>query len=187
MEIRLSLGLLALLGVVAYGLTFRAPQAALVPAGDMAHDLAELEDAFATRHDDLPLARRLSASYLKLGQPGLAIGVVRAVSPELVTDPLLTHRLAQAYEAAGRLDDALVTAAVAHGRCLRAIGSSDATTVGAPPVFDCSPAVLVALEQHEQALLQMLRWGVTDPRDPRAIAARGMAERRARIASLDEL
>jgi hypothetical protein len=187
MEIRLSLGLLALLGVLAYSLTFRAPQAAVEPAVDATQDLADLEDAFAIHRDDLPLARQLSGAYLKIGSPGLAIGVVQAVSPELVTDPLLTHRLAQAYEAVGRLDDALVTAAVAHGRCLRAVGSLDATTVGAPPRFDCSPAVLVALEQHEQALSQMLRWGVTDPRDPRAIAARGMAERRARIASLDSL
>lgn len=187
MEIRLSLGLLALLGVVAYGLTFRAPEAVLQPASGLTHELAELEDAFAARHDDLALAQRLSAAYLKLGEPGLAIGVVRAVSPEFVTDPVLTHRLAQAYEAVGRLDDALATAAVAHARCLRAVGSSQlTTTTAAPPRFRCSQAALVALEQHEHALAQMLRWGVTDSRrDPRARAARSMAERRARIASLD--
>ena len=51
MEIRLSLGLLALLGAMAFGLTLRAPQAALEPEGEAARELALLEDAFATAHD----------------------------------------------------------------------------------------------------------------------------------------
>jgi hypothetical protein len=187
MEIRLSLGLLALLGVMAFSLTSRVPQAALAPHAELTSELTTLEDAYASAHDDLGLARRLSASYLRLGQPALAIGVVRGVSPELVTDPILTHRLAQAYEAVGRLDDAVATAAVAHARCLRAVGSSHAAAASAPPRFNCSPAALVALEQHAQALSHMLRWGVNDPRtDPRARTARRIAERRARIASLEQ-
>jgi hypothetical protein len=177
---------LALLGVMAFGLTSRAPEAVLDPHTDTS-ELAELEDAFAAAHDDIALAQRLSASYLSLGEPALAIGVVRSVAPELVTDPILTHRLAQAYEAVGRLDDAVVTAAVAHARCLRAVGSSSALTVVNPPRFGCSPAALVVLEQHAQALTHMLRWGVSDPRnDPRAREARRLAERRVRIASLDQ-
>jgi hypothetical protein len=187
MEIRLSLGLLALLGVMAFGLTSRMPEAVPASRGDAAHELAELEDAFAAAHDDLALAQRLSASYLRLGEPALAIGVVRSVTPDLVTDPILTHRLAQGYEAVGRLDDAVATAAVAHARCLRAVGSSEALAASAPAGFACSPAALVALEQHAQALSHMLRWGVTDPvSDPRARQARRLAERRVRIASLDQ-
>jgi hypothetical protein len=187
MEIRLSLGLLALLGVMAFGLTSRAPQAVLPTQGEAVQELAELEDAFAAAHDDLALAQRLAATYLRFGEPALAIGVVRNVSPDLVTDPILTHRLAQAYEAVGRLDDAVATAAVAHARCLRAVGSSEALAASTPPRFGCSSAALVALEQHAQALSHMLRWGVTDPRsDPRAREARHLAERRVRIASLGQ-
>jgi hypothetical protein len=187
MEIRLSLGLLALLGIMAFGLTVRAPEVVPASRGEAGHELAELEDAFATAHDNLALAQRLSASYLRLGEPALAIGVVRSVSPDLVTDPILTHRLAQAYEAVGRLDDAVATAAVAHARCLRAVGSSDALAASAPPRFSCSPSALVALEQHAQALSYMLRWGVTDPRhDPRRREAFRLAERRVGIASLGQ-
>lgn len=186
MEIRLSLGLLVLLSAVAFGLTSREPQAALDPASPATQELAALEDAFASARGDLPLARKLAATYLRLDAPVLAIGVVRAVSPELVTDPILTHRLAQAYEAEGRLDDAVATAAVALSRCRRAVGSAQAAASATPAAFSCSPSALVAMEQHEQALAQMLRWGVSDPtRDPRARIARGMAERRARIASLE--
>jgi hypothetical protein len=187
MEIRLSLGLLALLGVMAFGLTSRTPEAVPASRGDAAQELAELEDAFAAAHHDLAVAQRLSASYLRLGEPALAIGVVRSVTPDLVADPILTHRLAQGYEAVGRLDDAVATAAVAHARCLRAVGSSDAFAASTPAGFACSPAALVALEQHAQALSHMLRWGVSDPRtDPRARLARRLAERRVRIASIDQ-
>jgi hypothetical protein len=187
MEIRLSLGLLALLGVMAFGLTSRAPEAVAASQGEGARELAALEDAFAAAHDDLALARQLSAWYLSLGEPALAIGVVRSVTPDLVTDPILTHRLAQAYEAVGRLDDAVATAAVAHARCLRAVGSSRALAASTPPEFACSPAALVALEQHAEALTLMLRWGVADPRrDPRAHLARRRAERRVGIASLEQ-
>jgi hypothetical protein len=76
---------------------------------------------------------------------------------------------------------------VARARCSRAVGSADAAFSASPARFGCTPAALVALEQHEQALDQMLRWGVSDPRrDPRARLAHGLAERRARIASLGE-
>jgi hypothetical protein len=187
MEIRLSLVLLALLGGVAWSLAATEPRAQLNQDDDSVRALSALEDAFATAHDDLGVARKLSAEYLRLGQPALAIGVARTASPGLIADPLLTHRLAQAYEAVGRLDDALATASVAHARCLRAVGSADAVVSDGAPTFACTPAVLVAVEQHEQSLALMLRWGVTDPRhDPRARMARGLSERRARIASLSE-
>jgi hypothetical protein len=187
MEIRLSFGMLALLAGVLWGLTPRAPRASLNPVGEQAAELSALEDAFAGHRGDVVLARRLAATYLRLDQPALAIGVVRAVSPSLVVDPLLTHHLAQAYEAVGHLDDALATASVAHARCLRALGSDGAAVISGPTRFACSPRALVALEQHEAALTQMLVWGVSDPRhDPRADVARGISQRRARIASIAE-
>jgi hypothetical protein len=187
MEIRLSLTLLAMLFGIGWSLTAKAPLAALPIEAGASAELSRLEDAFAAAHDDVQVARQLAQQYLRFGQPALAIGVVRAASPELVADPILTHRLAQAYEAIGRLDDAAATASVARARCLRAIGSSEAMPLSDPPRFGCSAAALVAFEQHEAGLLQMMRMGVTDPRhDPRARVARRVAERRARIASVAE-
>lgn len=184
MEIRLSLALLALLGAIAFSLTARPPEAALPPDGSYAHELAALEDQLAADPGDVQVARRLAGEYLRLGRPAFALGVVRAVRPGLVVDPLLTHRLAQAYEALGRLDDAAITAAVARARCLRALGQSQTLTFVALEPLHCSPAALVALEQHETALLQMVRWGVNDPRtDPRARVAHRTAERMVRIAA----
>src|SRR5437868_488714 len=126
MEIRLSVALLVLLGAIGWGLTASSPQPALAPNAD-ARELAQLEDTFAGTHNDVQVARRLASEYLRLDQPALAIGVVRAAANDLANDPILTHRLAQAYEAVGRLDDAMATAALARARCLRAIGSSEAS------------------------------------------------------------
>jgi hypothetical protein len=177
--------MLALLGVVAQALTASDPRPTLEP-GAAPPELAALEDGLAREPGNPAVARRLAAEYLRLGQPALALGVVRAVRPELVADPLLTHRIAQAYEALGRLDDAAITASVAKARCLRAVGSDRVGLTVEPTALRCSPGVLLALEQHEHALLLMLRWGVSDPRtDGRAIAAHDLAVRRARIASAD--
>ncbi len=187
MEIRLCLALLVLLGGIAWSLAAREPAAALEPGTASTRELCALEDAFARAHDNLGLARRLAAEYLRMDAPALAIGVVRAASPALVVDPILTHRLAQAYEAVGRLDDALATAEVARARCQRALGSPDALPQADDPLsaHACTPGALVALEQHERALGQMVRWGVSDPtRDPRARLARRLSERRAKIASM---
>lgn len=185
MEIRLSLALLAVLAGIAWALAAEAPTAAFDPSSAATAELSSLEDRFAVAHDDLTVARQLAAEYLRRDAPALAIGVVHAAAPELVTDPLLTHRLAQAYEAVGRIDDALATASVARARCLRSLGNEEAAPASSPSRYLCSPAALVALEQHEQALAQMVLWGVSDPRhDPRARVAHGLAERRAKIASL---
>ncbi|MDD9933751.1 MAG: hypothetical protein OXT09_09115 [Myxococcales bacterium] len=187
MEIRLSVLFLVLLGGLAYGLLAQEPTATLEPGTGTSTELMALEDAFAADRGDLDLARRLSAEYLRMGQPGMAIAAVRAAAPELAADPLLSHRLSLAYEASGRLDDALATAHLALTRCERAIGSSRAALTTVPPRFACNPPTLISLEQHTQALVSMVRWGVTDPRtDPRAPVARNLAQRRASIASLAE-
>ena len=175
--------MLVLLGAVGHALTTSELRPTLEP-GVATPELGVLEDRLALEPGNPEIARRLAAQYLSLEQPALVLGVVRAVRPEFVTDPLLTHRIAQAYEALGRLDDAAVTASVAKARCLRAIGSEQVGVAAEPTQLRCSPAALLALEQHEHALLQMLRWGVSDPRnDDRAVAAHDLAERRARIAS----
>ena len=121
---------------------------------------------------DLDLTRRLATTYLRLGQAGLAIAAVRSAPPELARDALLTHRLSQAYEASGRVDDALSTAQLARARC-RA-GTSL-----------CSPSTQAAIDMHEEALAMLVRWGVQEPRrDTRTALAYRLAQRTARIASL---
>jgi hypothetical protein len=184
MEIKLSLLMLVVLAGVTLSLMAGTPEALIAPDAAAAAELAQLEDDFAGRPDELSIATRLSGEYLRMGEPALAIGVVHRASPALLADPLLTHRLAQAYEAVGRLDDALVTASVARTRCLRAVGTSSLAPSPTAVSFDCTPAALVAIERHEDALIQMLRWGVSDPRrDGRARLAHRLAARHARILS----
>jgi hypothetical protein len=85
---------------------------------------------------------------------------------------LLTHRLSQAYEASGRVDDALNTAQLARARCVL-------------PGATCPPATMAALDMHADALGMLQRWGVQQPRrDSRTALAYRLAQRTARIASL---
>jgi hypothetical protein len=136
--------------------------------------LAELEDAAGQTRNDLALTRRLTSTYLRLGQAGLAIAAVRSAPPELARDPLLTHRLSQAYEASGRVDDALSTAQLAKARCRSSSGTSL-----------CSLSTQAAIDMHEEALTMLVRWGVQEPRrDSRTALAYRLAQRTARIASL---
>jgi predicted Zn-dependent protease len=175
MEIRLSVVLLVVLLTAGAALSASGPQAVFDPATPQAHALAELEDMASLSRPDLDLTRRLATTYLRLGQPGLAIAAVRAAPSEFARDPLLTHRLSQAYEASGRVDDALSTAQLARARCAAALGT--------PP--SCSAATQAALDMHEEALTMLLRWGVQEPRrDTRTALAYRLAQRTARIASL---
>jgi hypothetical protein len=171
MEIKLSLLLLALLLVSGATLSAAHPKA----VGNVRdHDLkalSELEDAAALARNDLDVARRLTTMYLQLGQPGLAIATVRSAPAELARDAVLTHRLSQAYEASGRVDDALNTAQLAQARCT--------------PRSGCSHSVSATLEMHIEALGMLQRWGVQEPRrDTRTALAYRLAQRTARIASL---
>ena len=171
MEIRLSVVLLGLLLFAGAALSASSPRAVFDPSGDEAGELAALEDAASHDRLNLELTRRLAATYLRLGQPGLTIAAVRGAPPELARDPMLTHRLSQAYEASGRVDDALVTAQLAHARC--------------EGQASCTPATQAALEMHEEALGMLVRWGVQEPkRDGRTGLAYRLAQRTARIASL---
>jgi hypothetical protein len=181
MEIRVSLVLLAVLVVTGSALSASGPTALVDPSSVEAVQLSELEDAASAARGDLALTQRLAATYLRLGHPGLAITAVRAAPPDVGRDPVLTHRLAQAYEASGRVEDALGTAelALARCRCSPAQGEScDASK-------RCSASTLAALEMHQDALTMLMRWGVSDPRhDTRTALAYRLAQRTARIASL---
>jgi tetratricopeptide (TPR) repeat protein len=174
MEIRLSLVLLALLLVAGAALSASRPHAVVDPSDSDTRALAELEDAAGQSRGDLDLTRRLATTYLRLGQAGLAIAAVRSAPPELARDALLTHRLSQAYEASGRVDDALSTAQLARARCRTPAGTSV-----------CSLSTQAAIDMHEEALAMLVRWGVQEPRhDTRTALAYRLAQRTARIASL---
>jgi hypothetical protein len=181
MEIRLSVVLLAVLLVLASALSASHPTAVeLVDAGE-ATALAILEDSVARKRDDLELTRELAATYLRMGRPGLVIATVRTAPPELSRDPMLTHRLAQAYEASGRVEDAFATAQLAHARCMCVLRGSELCA----SVPRCTGSTLAALEMHEEALSMLAQWGVEDPRrDGRTGLAYKLARRTARIASL---
>lgn len=170
MEIKLSLLLIVLLLVSGAALSAGHPKAVGISEHDL-KTLSELEDAAALSRNNLDVARRLTTLYLRLGQPGLAIAAVRSVPPELARDAVLTHRLAQAYEATGRVDDALNTAQLALARCTARSG--------------CSHGTAATLEMHVEALGMLQRWGVQEPRrDSRTALAYRLAQRTARIASL---
>jgi len=183
METEFNLFLLATWVVVAACLTVSDPVSAMEP-GVARDELAQLEDAVARRPDDADAARRLAERYLDLHRPAFAIAALSAVDPEVQKSPLVAHRLAQAYEASGRLPDALATAQLALARCARSLGSADAWTGTVPPRQRCLAREHAVLGMHVAALTQMTIWGVQDPRtDPRARLAHHAAERRARIAT----
>ena len=184
MEIRVSLVLLAVLVVTGSALSAAKPDALVDPASTESQQLSQLEDAASGARSDLALTQRLAAAYLRLGHPGLAITAVRAAPPEVVRDPLLTHRLAQAYEASGRVEDALGTAELALARC-RCSAPQDESC---DPASQCSASTFAALTMHQDALMMLVRWGVSDPRrDTRTALAYRLAQRTARIASLAAL
>lgn len=184
METKLNLVLLGVLGVCWGAVTLAEPAAALDPSQHATDELAELEDAYAADRNDPELARRLADHYLALSSPQLAVAALRASSPAVQEDPAILHRLAQAYEETGRMDDAVGTAELALARCARALGTSDASVVTPAPAHACSERTYAALEMHANALGYMARWGVTDVQnDPRSRTAYALAVRSARILS----
>jgi hypothetical protein len=183
MEIRINLVLMAALGLAWAGLTAAEPVAALDPGADETRHLAILEDAFAQDRSDPVLARELAERYLEIEQPGLAVATIRAADPALLEDPLLAHRLAQAYEKSGRVLDAMATADLALARCARSLGAAGVS--GTPvPRYNCSERHYAVLDMHRTALVHMVQWGVAEPdHDARARVAYDLALRRARVAS----
>ncbi|MBK6580484.1 MAG: hypothetical protein IPG17_30865 [Sandaracinaceae bacterium] len=134
--------------------------------------LASLEDAFATDPGNRALARRLAETYLDLERPGLAVAVLRSGDPSIMEDPIIAHRMSQAYEATGRVLDAYATARYAQERCVTTLrNEAEGPLVeGAEPV--CSRSQLAVLDVHARVLQTLVAWGVSDPlRDPRTTRA----------------
>jgi hypothetical protein len=184
-QVNMAMGAI-LFGAWASGLA-RSPEPDMPMAAHQAAPLAALEDAFARNPADRALARRLTEAYLEHDRPGLAVAALRSADAGLLDDPLLVHRLAQAYEASGRVADALATSELALARCARSLGSSRAGSVTPVPRHRCDNGLHAAMEVHRSALAQMVAWNVNDPRrDPRARFAYDLAIRRARVASARE-
>ena len=186
MEIRLNIAILTALAVAWLALKTGEPVAGLDPALAETADLAALEDGFARNPNDVLTLRRLTDRYLELNRPELAVSALRAADPEYLQDPQLTHRLAKAYEASGRLTDAQLTAALAMARCARALGTADGPSTSELPTYGCRAREYAILQMHHAALTHMVHWGVTDPTvDSRSRRAYDLAMRRASVASLE--
>ncbi len=184
METKVNLVLLAVLVAIWGAGTVVEPAAALDPNQHPTDELAELEDGFAEDRDNPELARRLADHYLQISRPQLAIATLTASSPDVREDPAILHRMAQAYEETGRMEDAVQTAHLALTRCARAIGTTDVTNLTPAPEHGCTERTYAALEMHAEALATMARWGVTDVQhDPRARTAYAISMRSARILS----
>lgn len=184
MEIRLNIALLGVLLVAWGALEAQEPVAAMTPMDPARAELAELEDRFARDRADVVLAQELSSRYLEMDRPGLAIATLRSARPELLEDPMLAHRMAQAYEQSGRLLDAHATAELALARCGRSLGTTDSSAATPVPRYGCSHREYAVLEMHRTALDHMVRWGVADPsQDRRSQMAYELAVRRASVAS----
>jgi hypothetical protein len=165
-------------------MTTAKPISPLDPARPGTQHLASLEDAYAHDPTNVALARELAETYLDLARPGLAIAALRAGDPTNLEHPALAHRLAQAYEASGRVLDAYATADLALARCARSLGTKDAPSGTPVPRFECDARQHAVLEIHRRALGHMVEWGIADPtRDDRTEVAYDVALRRARIAS----
>ncbi|MEM1417687.1 MAG: hypothetical protein AAGH15_22505 [Myxococcota bacterium] len=183
MELRVNAVVLVVLATVWGTLTARTPIAPLEPSATHPglRELARLEDRVAHHPDDPVLVRRLAEAYLDMNRPGLAVATLRAAEPELLERPTIAHRLAEAYERSGRVEDALATADLALRRCARALGTrASATPV---PRHGCDARAHAVLGIHREALAHLVAWGVERPgSDPRTADAYALATRRARVA-----
>ncbi len=186
MEFRVNAALLVILAVVWAHLTAAEPVAAFQNENPGTAELARMEDDLALNPTDHRLARRLSEAYLDLQRPGLVIATLRAADPAILEHPVVAHRLAQAYEASGRVLDALATSELALARCSRSLGTADSPSGTDLPRFGCNTHQHAVLTMHRSALRHMATWGVASPgNDPRTQVAYEMAARRARIALAD--
>ena len=175
METKLNILIfLGILGATA-ALHAETPVAALDPEAPETSRLAELEDAFARDPSHGHAAQALADAYLELEQPGLAVAVLQSADGELMREPMFAHRMAQAYEATGHVEDAHATAAFARDLCsrrLRAFGAEG-----------CSHRSFAILDVHARVLSRLVEWGVTNPeQDPRTGTAYQLEMRVARLA-----
>jgi hypothetical protein len=183
MELRSTAVLLVGLAAVLGARTTSDPQMISDATLEARAELSALEDRLARDPADSGAAVALADAYLDAGLPGLAVAAVTGADEVVLTHPAAAHRLALAYEASGRLDDAIATATLAEARCARALGATRFEPTTPVPSASCTASQHAMLDAHRGALTQMKRWGVVDPtQDRRARLAYDVAMRRARIA-----
>ncbi len=176
-----SLNLLFLFGLfglwVLSGSEVEGPGAAGTPS-EM-RQLAEMEETAAASPTDIQTAVSLADRYLALGEPDLAIAIVRRAGAE--GEPAAAHRLSIAYERLGRLTDALATERTALYRCWarRVPGLQDPATRGL-----CGDDTYGRIDLHLRAVEAMHDMGVVDPgvQPERARRAYDIAYRVVRVA-----
>jgi len=182
-ELRFNLLFLGLVALAAMAMTASEPVAALDPHALGTRHLRALEDRFAREPGDHDLALRLAEAYLERDRPELAITALRAADARVLDAPDVVHRLSQAYEAMGRLDEAESAAERAYALCERAVDWADGELTVPPPLHPCTAQVLAVLDVHRVAVHHLLGFGVHDPRhDGRTRLAYDLAMRRARVA-----
>ncbi len=147
-------------------------------------ELATLEDALARDPRNVRAADALAGAYIAAGRPGFAVAILRSVDDAHGNTPRLTHRLAEAYERMGRVDDARSMADLALARCEGELGGvgvvAQSPAPGAPP---CTESELASYAVHREALVTMTRWGVDRFDDPRRAVAHRLARRMMRVAA----
>lgn len=184
MEMRVNLAFLAILGAMWVGGTVTEAASAMDVTNPEVRELAALEDRFAVDTSNVEAAEALASAYLDLDRPDLVVATASLAHATVLDDPAVSHRLAQAFESLGRVDDALATAELALSRCERTIGTARSSLVSPLPARVCSERTHVALEIHHEVLGRMSAWGVVDPRhDPRAERAYALTVRTATIMS----
>lgn len=182
-ETRISLVLLCVLVGIAVNLVALSPSAVAPIDEANRAELVRLEDQLAAEPASARVAAEISLRYIELGRPGLAVAAVQGVPAEDRDAPVVLHRLAQAYEASGRLWDALATANLALDLCARAVGSSEASSREVRELV-CTESQYAAFDMHQSALARMVAWGVVDPTtDRRTQMAYNLAVRSARVAA----
>jgi hypothetical protein len=163
-------------------MTASAPKGALPRATRV--DLAMLEDTLARDPSDVRAADALAGAYLAAGRPGFAVAILRSMDDAHGKAPRLTHRLAEAYERMGRMEDARSISELAMARCEGELGGvgvlPQSPVPGAPP---CTESELASYVVHREALVTMSRWGVARFDDPRRAVAHRLARRVMRVAA----
>ncbi len=184
MEIKLNVLLLGCLAFAWWGVASLRTEPCLTQDPGVRDRLGALEDRAAHRPDHPIVVAELMDAYLDTGEAGAAIAVAGRAAPELLESPRILHRLSHAYEASGRVDDALATATSAVSRCEAALRLGRSGSLQVSTRFGCSARLRAGLDTHRRALAHMRRLGITDPRaDARTLIAYRLASRSVQLAA----
>ena len=133
--------------------------------------LAQLESVVARDHDNLSAARALSARYLAMNMPQLAVDTMARMSGDVQHDGRVTLTVARAYEQLGQVQTAAARLNGALNRC-QSIPEDLAASAG------CDVRTQTELAIESTAVDRMIGWNITPLSDPdRATLAHDLAIR----------